>query len=179
MVQVSYPGVYIQEIPSGVTTITGVPTSIAVFIGMAKSGPVNTPTQVLGFLDYTRTFSSDTSLGEMTDQVQQYFQNGGQQAFVVRIADGTSQAAIGLSRAQGVIGGNTTVPVLTLAAIAAGSNGGQLRASVDYNTASPERTFNLTMFREILDNSGNATVQDSELIPNRRSPAFRGEAPKV
>ena len=38
MVQVSYPGVYIQEIPSGVRTITGVATSITAFIGRALSG---------------------------------------------------------------------------------------------------------------------------------------------
>jgi phage tail sheath protein FI len=30
---VTYPGVYIQEIPSGVRTITGVATSITAFIG--------------------------------------------------------------------------------------------------------------------------------------------------
>lgn len=32
-VALSYPGVYIEEVPSGVRTITGVATSIALFIG--------------------------------------------------------------------------------------------------------------------------------------------------
>ncbi len=48
-VAVSYPGVYIEELPSGVRTITGVATSIAAFIGRALSGPVNTPIIINGF----------------------------------------------------------------------------------------------------------------------------------
>ncbi len=35
----TYPGVYIEEIPSGVRTITGVATSITAFIGRAVRGP--------------------------------------------------------------------------------------------------------------------------------------------
>src|SRR5262245_56414721 len=92
-VQVSYPGVYIQEIPSGVRTITGVSTSIAMFIGMTKRGRVQTATSVLSFADYERAFSSDTSLSEMTDQVRQFFINGGRTAFIMRIADVTAAAA--------------------------------------------------------------------------------------
>jgi hypothetical protein len=37
----SYPGVYIEEIPSGVHTITGVATSIAAFVGAALRGPTD------------------------------------------------------------------------------------------------------------------------------------------
>ena len=39
-VPLTYPGVYIEEVPSGVRTITGVATSIALFIGWAPRGPV-------------------------------------------------------------------------------------------------------------------------------------------
>ena len=157
-VQVSYPGVYVQEVASGARTITGVSTSIAAFVGMAKQGPKNVPVQVLGFLDYTRVFSSDVSQGEMTDQVRQFFTNGGQQAFVVRIGDdGLVEATLDL------IGVNTTT-IIHLKAVSAGEDGNQLRASVDYDTASPERTFNLTVFREVLDASGNATRPTSELF---------------
>ena len=37
----TYPGVYIQEIPSGVRTITGVATSITALLGKARRGPIN------------------------------------------------------------------------------------------------------------------------------------------
>ena len=53
----SYPGVYVEEIPSGVHTIVGVATSITAFIGRAASGPINHPVMINGFADYERTFS--------------------------------------------------------------------------------------------------------------------------
>ena len=61
----SDPGVYVREIPSGLQAISGVATSIAAFIGMAKAGPMNTPTTVLGIKDYERVYSDDTSQGEI------------------------------------------------------------------------------------------------------------------
>ena len=52
----TYPGVYIQELPSGVRTITGVATSIAAFIGWAPQGPTDQAQLVLSFADYSRRF---------------------------------------------------------------------------------------------------------------------------
>src|SRR5262245_59150357 len=92
-VQVSYPGVYVQEIPSGVRTITGVATSIAMFIGMTKRGVSGKPTRVLSFADYERAFSANTTISEMTDQVRQFFLNGGSKAFVMRLTDAAAKAA--------------------------------------------------------------------------------------
>ena len=34
----TYPGVYIEELPSSVHTIVGVPTSVAAFVGYAARG---------------------------------------------------------------------------------------------------------------------------------------------
>jgi phage tail sheath protein FI len=157
MVQVSYPGVYVQEVASGAQTITGVATSIAAFVGMAKDGPVDIPTLVLGFTDYTRTFSNDVSRGEMTDQVRQFFLNGGQQAYIVRIGSGIVSASTVLT-AQG---GNPAT--LTLKAVSGGTNGNNLRVAVDYATNFPELTFNLTIFQEITDSSGNTSTANQEV----------------
>jgi uncharacterized protein len=55
-VAVSYPGVYIEEIPSGVRTITGVATSVTAFIGRTVKGPVNAPFAVNSFGDFERNF---------------------------------------------------------------------------------------------------------------------------
>ena len=52
----TYPGVYIEEIPSGVRTITGVATSITAFIGRARRGPVNEPVIINAFGDFERIF---------------------------------------------------------------------------------------------------------------------------
>ena len=84
-IQPTYPGVYVQEVSSGVRTITGVSTSIAAFVGMVNRGRVNIPTRVLSFTDYERKYGNDTTVSEMTDQVRQFFFNGGQQAFIMRL----------------------------------------------------------------------------------------------
>lgn len=159
MVQLTYPGVYIREVPSGARTITGVATAIAAFVGMAKDGPINEPTLVLGFRDYVRTFSEDTSQGEMTDQVRQFFLNGGQQAYITRIARNTASSKVDLT--TGVSG-----VALRLTAINPGVAGDFLRATVDYGTSNPESTFNLTVFRERVDASGNITVVQTETFGN-------------
>jgi Bacteriophage tail sheath protein len=156
MAQVSFPGVYIQEVPSGVRTITGVSTAIALFIGMAKRGQINTPTTVLGFTDFTRAFGDDITQGEMTDQVRQFFLNGGQQAIVVRIANQATSSSLTLN----TVSGGTIV----LKAKSEGEDGRSIRARVDFNTQSPERTFNLTLFRELIDANGNARIDETEVL---------------
>jgi phage tail sheath protein FI len=60
----TYPGVYIEEIPSGVRTITGVATSITAFIGAAARGPVNQPVTINSFGDFERRFGG-LSAGSM------------------------------------------------------------------------------------------------------------------
>ena len=52
----TYPGVYVEEIPSGVRTITGVATSITAFIGRAKRGPCDQAITINSFGDYERNF---------------------------------------------------------------------------------------------------------------------------
>ena len=54
----TYPGVYLQEVSSGVHTITGVATSITAFIGRAQRGPTNDPQTIFGFGDYTHLWGS-------------------------------------------------------------------------------------------------------------------------
>ena len=50
------PGVYIEEISSGVRTITGVATSIALFLGWAARGPTTRAVRISSFSDYQRTY---------------------------------------------------------------------------------------------------------------------------
>jgi phage tail sheath protein FI len=81
----TYPGVYVEEIPSGVRTITGVATSITAFIGRALRGPVNQATTINSFGDFERIFGGlwvDSTLGFA---VRDFYLNGGQQAIIVRL----------------------------------------------------------------------------------------------
>ena len=85
-VQLSYPGVYIEEIPSGVRTITGVATSIAAFAGWAPQGPTDQAVQVLNWGDYDRLFGGLHRDSSMSYAVSHFFANGGQQAYIIRVA---------------------------------------------------------------------------------------------
>ena len=70
----SYPGVYIEEVPSGVRTITGVATSITAFVGRALRGPVNDPVRVQSFAEYSRLFGGLWQPSTLSYAVLQFFQ---------------------------------------------------------------------------------------------------------
>lgn len=89
----TYPGVYIEEIPSGVRTITGVTTSVTAFIGRAKRGPDNKATVINSFADYERTFGGLDLISTMSFAVRDFFLNGGSQAVIVRLYAETDNAA--------------------------------------------------------------------------------------
>jgi Bacteriophage tail sheath protein len=81
----TYPGVYIEEIPSGVRTITGVATSITAFVGWAPKGPTDRAELVLSWPDYERKFGGLNLDSLMSYAVYHFFANGGQRAYVVRV----------------------------------------------------------------------------------------------
>lgn len=81
----SYPGVYIEEVPSGVRTITGVATSITAFVGRALRGPVNDPVRVQSFAEYSRLFGGLWQPSTLSYAVLQFFQHGGSDALIVRV----------------------------------------------------------------------------------------------
>lgn len=134
----TYPGVYIQEKPSGVRTITGIATSIAAFIGRTMTGPVNEPVTVNSFGDFERLFGGLWELGPMSFAVRDFFLNGGAQAIIVRLYrpdDGANPK----TRAQLVVG---TGKKLTLVAANEGAWGNHLVARVDHASLGDD-TFNL------------------------------------
>jgi phage tail sheath protein FI len=133
--------VYVQEVPSGVRTIAGVSTSVALFVGFTRSGPVNTPIRCTTYSDYVARFGEDVTAGEMTPQVKLFFQNGGTQCYVLRVAEGFASSQITL-RAE-----DAATAVLTLTAASPGVSGDLIRAAVSYNGTQPEDTFNLELFR--------------------------------
>lgn len=91
---ITYPGVYVEEIPSGVRTIDGVATSITAFIGRARSGSVNALVSIQSFAEYTRVFGGLWSKSSMGFAVRDFFLNGGQQAVIVRVHNGAKPATL-------------------------------------------------------------------------------------
>lgn len=84
-IQPTYPGVYVEEIPSGVRTIAGVPTSVAAFVGRARRGPTNQPTVINSYGDFERTFGGLWLQSSVSYALRDYFLNGGGQAILVRL----------------------------------------------------------------------------------------------
>ncbi len=143
-VALTYPGVYIEEIPSGVRTITGVATSITAFIGRAKRGPTDQdgPVVINSYGDFGRTFGGLWTESTLGFAVRDFFLNGGSQAVIVRLHNGATAAAISLP--TGAAAPNDALP---LVAANVGAWGNNLSAAVDYNTKDPTNTklFNLAI----------------------------------
>ncbi len=133
----TYPGVYIEEIPSGVRTITGVAMSITAFVGYTARGPINRAVRLFNFGEYERNFGPLHRESEVSYAVQQFFLNGGSEAYVVRVASGAVPAKLELRNPAGS-------PVLEVTAASAGVWANLVRLDVDYATANPDSLFNLT-----------------------------------
>ncbi|HYR07847.1 MAG TPA: hypothetical protein VEQ60_08770, partial [Longimicrobium sp.] len=161
----SYPGVYIEEVPSGVRTVTGVATSITAFVGYTAKGPLDRPVRIFNYGDYEREFGGLHRDSDVSYAVQQFFMNGGGDAYVVRIAAGAAAASIDLLDGDGDL-------ALTVRANSAGVWGNALRVSVDYATTNPFSTFNLAVVRV---NALGEEVEREEfrnLSMNSRSPNY-------
>ena len=121
----TYPGVYIQELPSPVHPITGVATSVAAFVGYTATGIDNRAEMIFSFSDYQRLFGGLASNSELSYAVQQFFLNGGSQAYVVR-APGSYLSATAQIYANVVFGD------LTFNALSSGAwANGQLLIDID------------------------------------------------
>lgn len=89
----SYPGVYLEEIPSTTRTVTSVTTSATAFADFFARGPVGQAVKVTSFRDFTRAFGGLDTRSEASYGIYQYFNNGGSTAWVVRATDGAAAAA--------------------------------------------------------------------------------------
>lgn len=91
--QPTYPGVYIEEVPSGVRTITGVSTSITAFVGRTFKGPTERATRITNFGAFEKQFGGLWRESTLSYAIRQFFQNGGTDAVVIRIANGRGDAS--------------------------------------------------------------------------------------
>jgi phage tail sheath protein FI len=114
----TYPGVYIEEIASGVRTITGVATSITAFVGRALSGPSNQAVTINSYADYERIFGGLWLDSTMSFAVRDFFLNGGAQAIIVRLfapTDAEQAAARTLAETQAGAAADAVIAAATTA----------------------------------------------------------------
>lgn len=137
----TYPGVYIEELSSGTHAITGVATSIAAFVGYTARGLDHRATEIFSFADFERGFGGLAADSELSYAVQQFFQNGGGEAHIVRVPKAGSKPAT-VILLNGVSGGATSLAVTML------SNGtwsDNVIIDVDYDGVSDNKSFNLAI----------------------------------
>jgi phage tail sheath protein FI len=136
----TYPGVYIEEVPSGVRTITGVATSITAFVGFAVRGTLNEPRLVQSFAEFERSFGGLSALSTMSYAVFQYFLNGGRDALIVRAA-----RLAGADRAKkSTFSTGAGANKFDLEAASEGLWGDRLRVRIDHDVG-VAGTFNLSV----------------------------------
>jgi phage tail sheath protein FI len=134
----TYPGVYIEEISSGVRTISGVSTSVTAFVGQAPRGPIERPVRLLSFADYERAFGGLAKEAEMGYAIRQFYLNGGAEAYAVRLAGSAAAAELTLTNGAGA-------NVLKLTAADEGVAGNSIKVAIVHPANNPN-TFGLSLF---------------------------------
>lgn len=159
----TYPGVYVEEVPSGVHTIAGVSTSDTAFVDFFPRGPMEEAVRITGMTALEREFGGVNGLhqdSEASYALQQYFLNGGQIAWVVRVSGGTPVAAQLRLQANGSPAGGP----ITIDARSPGLWGLNLQVGIDHDAAEAG-DFNLVV-REVRTVDGRKQVVASEVHRN-------------
>ena len=112
--------------------------SVTAFVGSARRGPIDRAVHVLGFADFERAFGGLRAESELGYAVRQFFQNGGSEAWVIRIAKNAQAATRTLQNAA-------PADVLVLTAADEGKSGNLIQVAVDHQTANPASTFDLVL----------------------------------
>jgi Bacteriophage tail sheath protein len=176
-VRPTFPGVYIEELPSGVRPVTAVATSTAAFIGTFRKGLIDEAVQLLSIADFEREYGGLERQSEASYAINQFFLNGGTEAWVVRIgqpdppiAPGTvaTAAAGGTffdSAGAGVLDFFAGRRIRGASARNPGDWGRFLRLEVEHNGTAATSTFNLFV-SEVAISGTRTTVLLTESFRN-------------
>jgi phage tail sheath protein FI len=166
----TYPGVYVQELPSGIRTIIGVATSIGAIVGGFARGPSDTALTVFNPGEFERDFGGLSAPSEASYQVKQFFLNGGSQLVVVRVAPGGAPADATLNHNDA--GGAAEALLATAGRQVRGTSvgdpgswGDNVRIDVDHEASDAANGFNLTV-NEARAENGREIVVRSETFRN-------------
>jgi phage tail sheath protein FI len=122
------PGVYVEEVEAGSRPIEGVGTAVAAFVGLAAQGPVNEPTLVTNWAQFTTTFGQFVEGSYLAHAVYGYFLNGGGACYVVRVGgDGNGLAP---ARAELPSGADARLGGFRIKALESGAAGNNITVEV-------------------------------------------------
>ncbi len=122
------PGVYVQEVSSGSKPIEGVGTATAAFVGLAEKGPINEPTLVTNWTQFTTRFGDFVPDTYLAHAVYGYFLNGGGAAYIVRVGSGEAAPEASAKAALPLV--SSSGGALRLSAVESGPTGDELVVEV-------------------------------------------------
>lgn len=85
MIDVTYPGVYVNEPPMNDGVIIGAPTSVAAFVGRLPRGPVNQPVLQNSLASYQVQFDGLNRNSTVSYMVRDFYRNGGTDVVASRV----------------------------------------------------------------------------------------------
>jgi len=148
------PGLQVEEVSGPDQTIALLGCARAAFVGRTLRGPVNRAVLLTSFAEFQHTFGGLWQPSPLGYAVEHFFDNGGREAYVVRVVNGARSSSMTL---------NAGAQTLKLRAVRPGTRE-FLRASVDYdNIPADTARFNLTVQR--VRTSGTEQVEDQEIFP--------------
>ncbi len=135
-----------------------VPLSLArtAFVGRTLRGPVGQPLLVRSFADFQQVFGGLWQPSTLSYAVEQYFDNGGFEALIVRVHNGARPATLTLPAGDGA---------LQLQAVRPGTRE-FLRACVDYDNIAPGQPLNFNLTLQRIRIQGSVRVEDQETYHN-------------
>ncbi len=136
------PGVYVEEVPSGIQPLEGVGTSTGAFVGLAEKGSTDTPVLITNFTQFVNEFGGFMPNSYLAYAVYSFFAEGGSRCYVVRVAS-TDATASTLTINDGA---GTPVDLFKVDARSVGSWGDQISVSI----AEPSTADSLTHFKMIV-----------------------------
>jgi uncharacterized protein len=154
MANPTYPGVYVEEVSSGVRPIEAVGTSTPAFLGLAERGPDDGPRRITSWTEYQRIYGSFIADGYLAESVFQFFNNGGSQCYVLRVTRGDAAGASVTvqNRAQPPVDDG-----LQLIARGKGAWGNAIVITVEDGTRDPANELKLTLRHQ----------DDASVVPDR------------
>jgi hypothetical protein len=135
-------------------TIRRAPTATTAFIGRALKGPVNHPISIGSFNDYQRVFGGLWQPSTLSYAVEQFFENGGRAAIVVRVCNGGRAPTMRLPAGGGA---------LNLTGLSPGTRE-FLRASVDYDGIASNETDRFNLILQRIRAPGSEFIEDQEIF---------------
>jgi hypothetical protein len=134
------------------------PTAVTAFVGRALRGPVNRAVRVHSYAEYQQVFGGLWQPSTLSYAVEQFFENGGRVAVVVRVVNGGAPATITLP---------CGTESMTLEALSPGSRE-VLRASIDYDNIGSNETDRFNLVLQRVRTLGSEHIEDQEIFRRLR-----------